>query len=383
MKKNIIKRLTTVLTAITLGFTFVPTRVYASTTPGIISRVYVQKQAWQGWRFGDSILGTTGKKLRAEALQIKVSGDSNLNVQYRVHVQKKGWMNWVNGGKVAGTTKQALRMEALKIKLTGSDAFKYDVYYRVHVQHYGWLDWACNGQEAGTSGLSYRIEAVQIKLINKYTPDNRSNQFLSAPFRGKFATPYISKTKVGRVNLKSSKVALDRAKCVSDSLNKLPYGMLWSFDRLRFGVDMGYYGKSWAGLFNSMDRKIYIENNTKMDLSVVTLHETGHFFDLLNNIASEEDDFDNIFNKERTNLVPMYKANYNYYTTNCKEYFAECFAQYMYNPNLLKRTCPATYYFIAHCLAVMNQEKVDYIGQGISIYNKENGGVASSYSICD
>ena len=117
MKKNIIKRLTTVLTAITLGFTFVPTRVYASTTPGIISRVYVQKQAWQGWRFGDSILGTTGKKLRAEALQIKVSGDSNLNVQYRVHVQKKGWMNWVNGGEVAGTTKQALRMEALKIKL--------------------------------------------------------------------------------------------------------------------------------------------------------------------------------------------------------------------------------------------------------------------------
>lgn len=70
-------------------------------------------------------------------------------------------------GELAGATGRKLRMEAVKLKLSGKAAEKYDIYYQVHVQNFGWLDWAKNGQPAGTEGYSYRMEGIRIKLVEK------------------------------------------------------------------------------------------------------------------------------------------------------------------------------------------------------------------------
>jgi uncharacterized protein YjdB len=90
------------------------------------------------------------------------------DIQYRTHVQNIGWQNgWTNEGNVSGTTGRSLRLEAIQIRLTGASASQYDIYYRVHVQNIGWTDWASNGASCGSAGYSYRMEAIQIVLVKK------------------------------------------------------------------------------------------------------------------------------------------------------------------------------------------------------------------------
>lgn len=64
-----------------------------------------------------SIIGTTGKALRLEA--VKLSG---FPVEYQAHVQNLGWLPWVDAGEQAGTTGKSLRMEAIKIRLVPTAA---------------------------------------------------------------------------------------------------------------------------------------------------------------------------------------------------------------------------------------------------------------------
>ena len=72
-----------------------------------------------------------------------------------------------NNGEISGTSGRSLRLEAIEIKLTGEIANYYDIYYRVHVQDFGWLGWAKNGEPSGSAGYSYRLEGIQIKLVEK------------------------------------------------------------------------------------------------------------------------------------------------------------------------------------------------------------------------
>ncbi|MDK2844927.1 MAG: hypothetical protein PWP69_1719 [Enterococcus sp.] len=59
------------------------------------------------------------------------------NLKARVHVRQLGWMDWQDASKVVGTTGKALSLEALQLKLDGEIASSYDIYYRVHVQNFG------------------------------------------------------------------------------------------------------------------------------------------------------------------------------------------------------------------------------------------------------
>ena len=68
---------------------------------------------------------------------------------------------------MSGTSGRSLRLEAIQIRLTGAAASKYDIYYRVHSQNIGWMGWAKNGAPAGTAGYAYRLEAIQIKIVPK------------------------------------------------------------------------------------------------------------------------------------------------------------------------------------------------------------------------
>ena len=66
-------------------------------------------------------LGTTGKSLRVEAVQIEITkdgGTSDFDLSYETHVQNIGWMGFVKSGELAGTQGQSLRMEAMHLVTT-------------------------------------------------------------------------------------------------------------------------------------------------------------------------------------------------------------------------------------------------------------------------
>lgn len=145
-------------------------------------RTQIENVEWQDWKGEDEQSGTSGKGLRLEGIEIKVTNlpdkTDQVGVTYQTHVQNIGWQEWVSDGTLSGTEGQGLRLEAIRIKLTGEDAEKYDVYYRVHAQNVGWMGWAQDGDEAGTAGYGYRLEAIQIqlKLKTESSPVNVSKK---------------------------------------------------------------------------------------------------------------------------------------------------------------------------------------------------------------
>ena len=170
---------------------------FATDAVTVSYRTHVQSIGWQGWAKNGAVSGTSGRSLRLEGIQIKLSGNSKLGIAYTTHVQSYGWLPWVSNGEVSGSTGESKRLEAIKIQLTGTDASKYDVYYRVHAQKYGWLGWAKNGQAAGTAGFAYRLEAIQIQIVTKGKAIN--NQY--GNITSNTGTPYASTTGAADANV--------------------------------------------------------------------------------------------------------------------------------------------------------------------------------------
>jgi uncharacterized protein YjdB len=135
--------------------------------PELNTKAHVQNLGWID--SSDGIVGTTGRGLRLEAIQLSVSGVSGLGIKYRTHVQNIGWQSYVSDGQTAGTEGRALRIEAIQIMLTGEKASDYDIYYRAHVEGFGWMNWAKNGELAGTEGYGKRLEALEFKIVAKGT----------------------------------------------------------------------------------------------------------------------------------------------------------------------------------------------------------------------
>lgn len=135
--------------------------------PTVSYRTHVQNIGWQSYRSNGEVAGTSGRSLRLEGINIKISGKPTLGVQYTTHCQDYGWLAWSSNDEMSGTEGEAKRLEAIKIQLTGSDKNNYDIYYRVHAQDVGWMGWAKNGYAAGTAGYSRRLEAIQIVLLKK------------------------------------------------------------------------------------------------------------------------------------------------------------------------------------------------------------------------
>ena len=68
---------------------------------------------------------------------------------------------------MSGTSGKSLRLEAIQIRLTGEMADHYDVYYRVHAQNFGWMNWAKNDEMSGTAGYGRRLEGIEIVIVEK------------------------------------------------------------------------------------------------------------------------------------------------------------------------------------------------------------------------
>jgi hypothetical protein len=145
-------------------------------TIGVTYDDHVLSIAWQKYVNDGSLAGTTGRSLRLEAVNIKLTGDvpTGAKITYEAHVQSKGWQKAVSNGDIAGTTGKALRLEALKITLSGMT--EYEVKYRVYVQGKGWMSWQItknatainDAATAGTTGKALRAEAVEI-IVEKTT----------------------------------------------------------------------------------------------------------------------------------------------------------------------------------------------------------------------
>ncbi|MCL2889210.1 MAG: L,D-transpeptidase family protein, partial [Eggerthellaceae bacterium] len=129
---------------------------------------HVQNVGWQAWVDQTKTAGTTGRGLRIEALNIRITNsDYAGSIEYRTHVQYVGWQAWRSDGAMSGTTGRSQQVEAIRIRLTGDLANVFDIYYRAHVAGIGWLGWAKNGETAGTEGFSCQMEALQIRLVPK------------------------------------------------------------------------------------------------------------------------------------------------------------------------------------------------------------------------
>lgn len=139
--------------------------------PTITYRCHVQNIGWEGYSTNCKCIGTIGRGLRLEALQMSI-GNTSIpgSIEYSTHIQNIGWQDFKKSGSISGTQGKSLRIEAIKIRLTGELAQKYDIYYRAHCQNVGWLDWTKNGEVAGTTGFSYRLEAIHIVLVEKNKP---------------------------------------------------------------------------------------------------------------------------------------------------------------------------------------------------------------------
>ena len=108
-----------------------------------------------------SQVGSVGTAINRFPVFTTITGD----ILYRGHVQSVGWQTWRGSSGYIGTTGKNLRMEAFEIKLTGDLATKYRIRYRAHVEGIGWQSYRYDGATAGTTGQSKRGEAVTIDLV--------------------------------------------------------------------------------------------------------------------------------------------------------------------------------------------------------------------------
>lgn len=122
------------------------------------ARGHVQNIGWLGWAADSQTVGTTGKSLRLEAIELR-GGVGMVSA----HVQDIGWIPAVPNGTTAGTTGRSLRMEAIRV---ASDVPGWRIECRAHVQDIGWMPWVADGQTCGTTGRSKRLEAVQLRLTH-------------------------------------------------------------------------------------------------------------------------------------------------------------------------------------------------------------------------
>ena len=122
------------------------------------ARGHVQNIGWLAWAADSQTVGTTGRSLRMEAIELR-GGVGMVSP----HVQDIGWMPAVYGGTTAGTTGKSLRLEAIRVT---SDVPGWQIECRAHVQDIGWMPWVADGQMCGTTGRSKRLEAVQLRLTH-------------------------------------------------------------------------------------------------------------------------------------------------------------------------------------------------------------------------
>ncbi|MFD4997400.1 hypothetical protein [Streptomyces buecherae] len=125
----------------------------------ICYKAHVQDIGWQNFVACDGgVAGTTGQSRRMESLNLATSGTNGLCA--RAHVATAGWQGWACAADgedlYIGTTGRGLAIEAVELKV-GTDT----VSANAHLSGIGWQGWVTSSYiQVGTTGQARSMEAI-------------------------------------------------------------------------------------------------------------------------------------------------------------------------------------------------------------------------------
>lgn len=118
----------------------------------------------KGWMdaVNGGIAGTVGQNRALEALKIDMR-KLNFKIKARAHIQNIGLKDfgYIKHDTVIGTTGKGLQMEAIELIAEGLNGKKLQA--RVHIQDIGWTRWTSG--MIGTVGMNKKIEAIELRLV--------------------------------------------------------------------------------------------------------------------------------------------------------------------------------------------------------------------------
>lgn len=106
--------------------------------------------------------GTVGQNRALEAIKIDMR-KLDFKIKARAHIQNIGLKDfgYIKHDTVIGTTGKGLQMEAIELITEGLKGKKLQI--RVHIQDIGWTRWTSG--MIGTIGMNKKIEAIEIRLV--------------------------------------------------------------------------------------------------------------------------------------------------------------------------------------------------------------------------
>lgn len=124
-------------------------------------QAHVSGKGWMDAVNGD-IAGTVGQNRALEAIKIDMR-KLNFKIKARAHIQNIGLKDfgYIKHDTVIGTTGKGLHLEAIELIAEGLKGKKLQT--RVHIQDIGWTRWTSG--MIGTVGMNKKIEAIEIRLV--------------------------------------------------------------------------------------------------------------------------------------------------------------------------------------------------------------------------
>lgn len=117
----------------------------------------------KGWMdaVNGGIAGTVGQNRALEAIKIDMR-KLDFKIKARAHIQNIGLKDfgYIKHDTVIGTTGKGLQMEAIELIAEGLNGKKLQT--RVHIQDIGWTRWTSG--MIGTVGMNKKIEAIELRL---------------------------------------------------------------------------------------------------------------------------------------------------------------------------------------------------------------------------
>lgn len=106
--------------------------------------------------------GTVGQNRALEAIKIDMR-KLGFKIKARAHIQNIGLKDfgYIKHDTVIGTTGKGLQMEAIELIAEGLNGKKLQT--RVHIQDIGWTRWTSG--MIGTVGMNKKIEAIELRLV--------------------------------------------------------------------------------------------------------------------------------------------------------------------------------------------------------------------------
>lgn len=124
-------------------------------------RAHVSGKGWMDAVNGGAA-GTVGQNRALEAIKIDMR-KLDFKIKARAHIQNIGLKDfgYIKHDTVIGTTGKGLQIEAIELIADGLNGKKLQT--RVHIQDIGWTRWTSG--MIGTVGMNKKIEAIEIRLV--------------------------------------------------------------------------------------------------------------------------------------------------------------------------------------------------------------------------